>query len=174
MASNPVQVKIRPVRSDDIAVVRDLTLRMLSDAPEAFGETFAMAQAHTDDEWAQFVTHIAESSTFARGFIAYDGIGTCGFVLADTTEPRLPPGTVLVSRLWADRRVRGTGTGRALMDAATEWARHNGKNQVALGVSELNLQVMPFYEHLGYVDIGVRVPWPVDPSKQVIVMARQI
>jgi hypothetical protein len=64
------RAKIRPVRRDDIVVVRDLMLRMLSDAPKAFGETFTTAQARTDAEWAQYVAHIAESSAVARGFIA--------------------------------------------------------------------------------------------------------
>ncbi len=45
---------------------------------------------------------------------------------------------------------------------------------VALGVTEMNTSAMQFYKHLGYRDIGLRVPWPPDPSKQIIILGKEL
>jgi hypothetical protein len=60
------------------------------------------------------------------------------------------------------------------MDSVTRWAEERQAVQIALGVTETNLGVLTFYEHLGYVDIGLRAPLPSNPTLQVVVMARRL
>jgi ribosomal protein S18 acetylase RimI-like enzyme len=52
---------------------------------------------------------------------------------------------------------RGTGVGRALMQAAEAWLVARGAVKVQLMVREANAAVTGFYDHLGYADADVRV-----------------
>jgi len=164
---------IRAVRAGDGPIVRDVCVQMLLDAPEAFEETLAEVEGRGPSEWVLFVERCAKGTDMSA-FVAEDGSGVCGFVRADTTDPRTPPGTVLVSKLWAAPRQRGRGLGRELMNAVTKWAEECQAARISLGVSESNLKVQKFYERLGYVDIGIRVPLPSNPTAQAVVMARRL
>jgi ribosomal protein S18 acetylase RimI-like enzyme len=52
---------------------------------------------------------------------------------------------------------RGTGVGRALMQAAETWLADRGAVKVQLMVRETNTAVTGFYDRLGYADADVRV-----------------
>jgi GNAT superfamily N-acetyltransferase len=60
------------------------------------------------------------------------------------------------------------------MEAITKWALEQGANQIGLGVTEMNIEGLHFYEHLGYTDLGFRAPWPPDPTKQILILGRRI
>lgn len=169
---------IRAVQPQDWPTVCEVTLQMLADAPHAFGETLAEAEARTTLEWQQWVEQLADT-VHAGAYVAEDALGVCGFVRGDTTNPQLPPGAALAGQLWVAPRQRGTGLGRRLMEAVTQWASDWGAEQVVLGVMETNLSVIAFYEYLGYSDTGMRVQMPGDrPSggapKTIIVMGRRL
>ena len=162
---------IRAVRAGDGPIVREVCVQMLLDAPEAFAETLAKVECRSPSEWVMFVERCAEGTDMSA-FLAEDSSGVCGFVRADATDPRIPPGAVLVSQLWAAPRQRGMGLGRELMNAVTKWAEDRQATRISLGVIESNLEVQKFYERLGYADIGIRVPLPSNPTMRVVVMAR--
>src|ERR671917_264257 len=46
-------VTVRRIRADEGPLLRDLRLRALADAPEAFGQALQDAQAQPDAEWTQ-------------------------------------------------------------------------------------------------------------------------
>jgi len=146
---------------------------MVLDAPEAFEATLADVEGRSPAEWILFVERCAKGADMSA-FLAEDSFGVCGFVRADINDPRTPPGTVLVSQLWAAPRQRGRGLGRELMNAVTRWAEERHAARISLGVAESNLEVQKFYERLGYSDIGIRVPLPSNPTLQVVVMARRL
>ncbi len=52
----------------------------------------------------------------------------------------------------ADPDYKGSGFGRAMMEAAEKWLASRGVWKVQLLVREDNLAVRQFYEHLGYHD----------------------
>jgi hypothetical protein len=60
------------------------------------------------------------------------------------------------------------------MSAVAKWAAERGAVPIALGVSESNFVVQKFYEHLGHVDTGMRVPAPSNPALQVVVMTKRL
>jgi GNAT superfamily N-acetyltransferase len=164
-------VTIRPITLADMDLVRDVLRQMLTDSPHAFGETLAELNARSPEEWQAWVAHFS-NPTQAQAFVAEDALGSCGFLCADANDPRPPKGAVLVSRVWAAPRQRGTGLGKALMEAATHWATAQSAEQIMLGVLETNVSVLKFYEHLGYSDTGIRAP--VDDTTQVIVLGRRL
>jgi ribosomal protein S18 acetylase RimI-like enzyme len=49
--------------------------------------------------------------------------------------------------------VRGTGIGRAMVEAGEQWLRARGVPKVQLMVRPSNPAVVPFYERLGYEDM---------------------
>ena len=164
-------VTIRNVQMQDMLIIRDLITCMLTDAPYAFGETLAEAQARTVDEWNQYIENTMLSPRNSA-FIAFDQASACGFIAGDNANPQAPPNTVVVGRLWVASRQRRTGLGRKLMDTITTWARDQNALFIALGVSEMNVNAIKFYEHLGYIDTGIRYPLSWDPTKQIIMLGR--
>ena len=164
---------IRVVTVDDTELVAWLVLAMLTDSPLAFGENLVEAQKRTQLQWQQLVEQLI-SPPVRTAYIAYDEEGACGFVCADSSFPEAPIDTVVISRLWVAPRQRGAGLGRRLMDTATQWAREKHAGLIALGVTEMNTSALEFYQHLGYADSGIRMPWPPDPSKQIIVLGREL
>ena len=167
------EATIRTVELQDAPFVSRVILEMLADSPLAFGETLVEAQSRTDQDWLEFVQHLI-TPPVRTAFLAHDEKGVCGFVCVDSALAEAPPNTAVVSRLWVAPRQRGSGLGRRLMEIVTEWAREKRAGLLALGVTEMNIQAMDFYEHLGYTDTGMRFPWPPDPRKQIIVLGHQV
>jgi diamine N-acetyltransferase len=57
---------------------------------------------------------------------------------------------VIVDTLGVAETHRGTGIGRALMDAAEQWGVENGAREAFLTVWDFNESAIAFYERLGY------------------------
>jgi ribosomal protein S18 acetylase RimI-like enzyme len=164
---------IRPVGEADVHVVRGLYIAMLTDTPYAFGETIGEVESRTDMDWKPLATQLAKGDR-AVAFIAEDAEGPCGFVRADTIDPRIPSGTVLVGNLWTAPRQRGQGLGRALMDSVEHWATEHQAQRLALGVTDENHAALRFYSNLGYRDTGRRAPAGVDPNRTASVLAKMV
>ncbi len=61
--------------------------------------------------------------------------------------------------LSVDPAKQGQGLGRKLIDAAEEWCRTAGCDQMQIEVVNLRIELPPFYERLGYVLTGT-LPFP--------------
>ena len=160
---------LRLVTPEDVTIVRTLILQMLEDSPLAFGDRLADAQVRSETDWSGFLEHLTELPD-RYALLVIDEIGACGFVGGDGANPQTPPSTVLVSRLWVNPRRRGNGLGQELMDSITRWAAERGADKMAPGVTDMNTVAFQFYEHLCYTSLGVRVPWPPDPTRQIIIL----
>lgn len=164
---------IRNVQTQDTDTVKELILQMLTDSPDSFGDTLTEAQARTDTDWSRYVQGMI-SLPDHNAFIAFNQQRACGFVAGDAANLQTPPNTVLVSHLWVASQQRGTGLGRQLMEAVTKWAMNQNARRIALGVTEMNPNAIKFYEHLGYIDTGLRFPLRWDETKQIIILGRQL
>ena len=59
-----------------------------------------------------------------------------------------------ISFFYIDPGHRGTGCGKAMMDAVRQVLSTRGRKSIALCVAQDNEKALGFYEHLGFVKIG--------------------
>ncbi len=103
--------------------------------------------------------------------------GACSDVLVAVDEAGRVSGSVMVGhdghRGWlyyvaAAPRLRGSGIGRQMVQAAEAWLRQRGVVKAQLLVRETNTKVVSFYEHLGFETaprtvMGKWLGQPVEP-----------
>ena len=80
------KITIRLAETKDWQTIRAVTLKMLADAPHAFGETLVEAESRETQEWQQLTEHMT-NAPYGCAYIANDHQGVCGFVLGDATHP---------------------------------------------------------------------------------------
>jgi hypothetical protein len=73
-------MEVRPLRPDQGLIYRNLRLRALSDAPDAFGQTLQEAESRSDQEWIRRTSEIGACPEREVFLIARDGKFPCGTV----------------------------------------------------------------------------------------------
>jgi dihydropteroate synthase len=142
-------VKVRAVGPSDWRIWRDLRLRMLADAPDAFAKTLDEVRALDDDTWRSLV---ADRPTRAVWFAERDGVA-----VATALVVIAPDG--LRSHLyamWVAPEARRSGAARALVETAQHWARDRGACELALEVTSTNAAAIALYRSTGFSDTGRR------------------
>jgi GNAT superfamily N-acetyltransferase len=138
-------VTIRRVEPTDWELLRDLRIRSLRDAPQAFGQSVDEALHQSSAEWS----HLARQSSSGdrrMWLIAMAGESAVGVVQGR----RRSPADVMVFSMWVDPGWRRSGVGSALIDAVIEWARSWGANRAVLWVFAANEAAIRFYRRLGF------------------------
>jgi GNAT superfamily N-acetyltransferase len=105
--------KVRRLSTGEATLVRDLRLRALRDAPMAFGSTLAREEAYTLEQWARWGAGEGQAV-----FVAEPAAGLASGAIDDDD----PTFAHLCAR-WVAPEARGTGAGRALVEAVVAWAR---------------------------------------------------
>jgi GNAT superfamily N-acetyltransferase len=146
-------MNIRRIKPDEWALLRDMRLRALRDAPEAFGQTYENAAAEPELEWRSAARAASSGDRRAWFFARPDGPaveagspGDLGMVQAR----RRPPDDCLVFSMWVAPEARRGGVGRELIQAAADWARSWGGRRIVLWVTGVNESAMRFYERVGF------------------------
>jgi ribosomal protein S18 acetylase RimI-like enzyme len=136
--------------ADDWQAYRAIRLAMLRESPSAFGSTHAQAARYDEHLWKQRLADnaviLARVGTTPAGSVMYSEDGTTD------------PGDSALYGLWVDPRFRGTGVGRALVDAVIAQARAAGKRRVVLHVVAGNEPAGRLYERAGFVPTGHTLP----------------
>jgi len=133
-------ISIRPVEPHEWPQYRDIRLRALRDAPDAFGSTWESEAARVDADWA------------ARLQAAGNGGQACGLLWCKLCAPE--PGVADLFQMWVDPAVRGRGAGQALLAQAVAWAWHKGMQRVRLGVTDADSPAMRLYLANGFRPVG--------------------
>jgi ribosomal protein S18 acetylase RimI-like enzyme len=172
-------MELHTIQPTDGAMLRELMLRMYADAPDAFGETLAQAEARSDSGWdelakmltdpARFVAFVARQDEQSVGFV----VGVIGRAINGQPDHSFTE-TVTVGRMWVNPSLRGQGLAHTLMEAVTSWAREKGAKQLELEVTEGNDRAIRFYEQAGFVDTGHRESFPSNPKLQIYYMTRDL
>jgi GNAT superfamily N-acetyltransferase len=136
---------IRRIRIDEGPLLRELRLRALDDAPDAFGQRVPDAMAISESEW-RATARVSSHGTGRAWFLADGPDGVVGMVQGR----RRPVDTLLVFSMWVDPAARRLGLGRGLIEAAESWARTWNGRRTLLWVLDGNEPARRFYERLGF------------------------
>jgi ribosomal protein S18 acetylase RimI-like enzyme len=157
-------IEVRRLGGDETALLRDVRLRALGDAPEAFATTLAEARAWPPERWAEI----------ARGFnvVALDGERGAGVGLVSGWL--LESGNAWLARLWVAPEARGAGVGLRMIEAVADWAHERGAPALELSVTANNPGAAAFYARAGFAETGRRRPLPADPSRTEVFLRRPL
>ena len=139
-------IVVRALALHEWPLLREIRLRALADAPDAFGRTFDEERVRPDAEWeAQLARSVRSDATLTA--VAERAGRAVGFVHAQI-HPGEPP-TAELYGMWVAPAARRTGAGRALVDAIAAWARSRGATRLALNVTQGNAAAERLYERAG-------------------------
>ncbi len=109
-------MELRQARAADWEALRELRLRALADAPDAFASTLQQEVAFPERVWRQR----AKGGAGSVNFITWEsgaGIGMAAiFAVANA------PGRMHLVGMWVDPRHRRRGVAQALVERAVRWA----------------------------------------------------
>jgi ribosomal protein S18 acetylase RimI-like enzyme len=139
------RLSVRRAAPGDEAIVRQLRLDALTDAPDAFCSTYERELARTPDDWRRWMsrgaTFILEADGEPRGLVAS---------AADAEDA----GVAMLMSLWVHPAMRGSGAADALVAEVVAWARAGHAGTVRLAVVSSNVSAIRFYERLGFRNTG--------------------
>jgi GNAT superfamily N-acetyltransferase len=145
-------MEVRRVRPDEWQSLRDVRLKSLADAPDAFGSTYAESLERPEEWWRNRAAGAAENDEQTL-VLAWDGDEPIGIAGAFTE------GDVwLVISMWVDPAWRRAGVGRQLLDAVVAWVRSVDGRPIRLSVTDGNDAARRLYEDYGFRDTGASEP----------------
>jgi ribosomal protein S18 acetylase RimI-like enzyme len=147
-----VSPTVRRLGAAEADLLRDLRLRALRDAPMAFGSNFAREEGYEPEQWARWATASASGEQQAI-FVAEPRAGMASGVIDDED-----PALAHLYAMWVAPDARGTGAGRALLDAVLAWATERGAERLTTSVTDGNAAAAALYQAAGFTDTGRREP----------------
>jgi ribosomal protein S18 acetylase RimI-like enzyme len=164
-------IEIRAVGGDDAAALRELRLRALRDAPEAFGSTLAEEQGFAGDRWTALAAASAVGDAIAVFAAVQDGrwVGMGAGRWFDRER-----GIAQLWGMWVEPAARGQGLGERLVAAARDWASSHGARFVRLGVAGEDAGALGLYERLGFVRTYEDHPLGRDPALTAVFLVRPV
>ena len=148
---------VRVLSADEWRTWRDIRLRSLADAPEAFGSTLTREQDFTEGDWRQRLAGIAVLATIDGAPAALGG----GFRVRD--------GWMQVVAMWTDPAYRRRGLAMQILDVVVTAARAEGRRLV-LDVAQGNSAARNVYERYGFVATGESEPIRPDTADMADLM----
>ena len=157
--------EIRALREDEWSLLRELRLRALRDSPDAFSPLAEDVAREADDYWQRGARSFA--SPHAALLIAERDGRAVGLVSATAAA-----GTGYIGAMWLEPAARGSGLGRALLDAACAKLRERGCGRLALTVTETNAAAIQLYQSAGFALTGESKPLrPGSPLRNLEMVA---
>lgn len=163
-------IVVRRVTAADAALLRDIRLRALQDAPSAFGSTYAAEMTRTDAEWRERAASGAKGTDRFTA-LAFDDDQCVGLAGGFRNDEDGHHADIDLVSMWVAPTHRGSGVADQLVDAVLEWACNEASaDVVGLWVTRGNDRAQRFYERLGFVETGDVQPLPSDPCKDEVRM----
>ena len=164
-------MELRRVRKSEARRLRELRLRALRDAPDAFATTVEQAQERPPQHWEDFAVKSEVAATQVTLVVVDDARW-----LAMTScflDEEVPHAAWLV-QMWVEPESRGLGLGRRLVEAAADWARARGVTRLKTSVSEGNAAAEALYEAVGFHPTGERGRLASNPSVAEVGLIREL
>ena len=155
MNSSDSGPRIRPLYPEEWAVYRDLRLRSLADAPDAFYSTLESERARTPEDWAARLAAAAVSGKDCPLVAELEG-NPAGLVWAKMDG--INPALAHLFQMWVAPECRGRGVAQGLLDAALGWARERSARFIELDVTLGNSAAARLYQRAGFRAVNAPVP----------------
>lgn len=140
-------IEVRHVDGSDWHAWRDIRLRSLQDAPDAFGSTWERELRFTREDWTDRLDGDGAS------VLAYAGEEP---VAMGAAWP-YADGRAMIVAMWTDPAWRGRGLATRVLDALVQWAREHDRRP-DLWVTDGNPEARRVYERYGFVATGEQAP----------------
>jgi ribosomal protein S18 acetylase RimI-like enzyme len=144
--------RIRRIAPGEAELLRELRLRSLREDPLAFGSTYEREAAPGARDWERWAAQGAAGERQAF-FVVEPADGLASGAIHDPDES-----VAHLYGVWVAPEARGTGAGRALINAVVQWAAAAGARRLVASVTEGNDAAARLYAGAGFVDTGVREP----------------
>ncbi len=164
--------EIRPLLAEDWAAYRDLRLRALAGAPDAFGQTLAVALEYDDERWRELASDRDDGHPEAACLVLDGAAG--GLVASCSVRLTDDPSVARVFAMWVDLDQRGRQLGGRLLDAAEAWARSRDAPRLLLHVTRGNPAAERLYERAGYTPTGEEQPLREGSSRVAVELGRDL
>jgi ribosomal protein S18 acetylase RimI-like enzyme len=157
-----MQLTVRRTLRDDGALLKELRVASLSDAPWAFGAKLEDVLAEPVHAYHEVATRHSSSnrSTSFLLFADSTAVGTVGAFFEQTA-----PNRAFVCALWVRPQFRGGTAATELMHNAIEWLRARGASEVFAWVADRNSRALGFYRKLGFRPTPAKQPLPSNPAE---------
>lgn len=157
LSSDTAPITVRPFALPDRETVLELTGRLLIGAAPWLNPETVLTVVRGSVE--STIAAIGPDSTL---LVAQTTSGRCvGFVTVERQRHWAGMVQAYVGELVVAETAEGSGTGRALLAAAEDWARTHGCTITALDTGATNHHARGFYDHLGYIEESVRLVKPL-------------
>lgn len=143
-----IKWRIQRVCDSEWHNLRDVRLRALADAPDAFGATLAEEHGLKDADW---IARAVDPDV--AQFLAISSGGDAVGIVVGAPFDGIENAAGLFS-MWVDSEFRGCGVGSALVDAVVGWARDKRYDCVVLDVADANTAAVRLYESRGFLPTG--------------------
>lgn len=162
-------VRVYEAPEQDWRLWRELRLAALEDAPYAFGDTLAAAQARSEEDWRSWWREPDPGGPRFIALVDGEPAAMCSICFPDfhDNEP-------LLISMWSSPKARGRGAARAMLDACIDYCVRVGRPRLLLGVVDDNLPARRLYESYGFIYSGGSEPLFSDPSKLVLWMHKPL
>ena len=140
-------MEIRQATPDEWQLSRDIRLRALEDAPDAFCSSLESERAFDEEAWRSRLER-------AHTVFAWEGPEVVG-TATGKPDPHEDGGHEFVA-MWIDPDHRRSGVATALIEELVRWARAEGAHSIALWVAEDNDRARRLYEQCGFAATGER------------------
>jgi GNAT superfamily N-acetyltransferase len=148
-------MKIRRMAAHEWPAYRAIRLRSLAEAPDAFCQTLASAEALMHEVWQARLIAAAQSSSDYPLFAEIEG-RQVGLVWAKVDQD--DAAVVNLFQVWVAPEARGRSVAAGLIRDALGWAAQRGSREVRLSVTCGDAPARRLYEREGFVAIGEPAP----------------
>jgi ribosomal protein S18 acetylase RimI-like enzyme len=159
---------IRVVQDEEWERARDLRLRALADAPEAFGSSLKEEEHGSESEWRKWIAPTDSGVWFVE---ATDDDEFVAMAIGSVDDPSK---TAHLFGMWVEPERRRSGIGKRLVETVIEWGRARGAVRIELEVNGLTRPAVALYQACGFAPTGHSRPLPSDPGAAALEMARKI
>ena len=151
---SPVEIDL--LRPEDWAELREIRMRALLDAPDAFIVPPSGVATWSQHEWL---------STFESGVWAVARAAGRMVGLARSSRETQAPRERHIEAVWVEPGHRRTGVASRLVRALVDLELRSGAAEILLWIVAGNEAARVFYERLGFRPTGERQPIPGDESR---------